>query len=169
MVLPSPHPLKHGGNGRPVAAVDLGPGHPVDESQTCPVELLKQRLKPRRRIHGVIVSPQWRFRQTLSRPPRARDGRVWRQCRLKPKEPPGCPRPPVPGSAPGRRPFVGVGSMGLPGRGLEGASQLVEAVLGALSAPREKDIKTLPQRYHDALREAMRRLVATDVLPARAG
>jgi hypothetical protein len=59
--------------------------------------------------------------------------------------------------------------MGLPGRGLEGASQLVEAVLGALSAPRGKDIKTLPQRYHDALREAMRRLVAADLLPARAG
>jgi hypothetical protein len=29
-----------------------------------------------------------------------------------------------------------------------------------------KDAKTLPQRYHDALREAMRRLVAADLLPA---
>jgi hypothetical protein len=32
----------------------------------------------------------------------------------------------------------------------------VEAVLGALSAPRRVgNARTLPQRYHDALREAM--------------
>jgi hypothetical protein len=44
-----------GGNRRPVAAVDLGPGYPVEEPQAGPVVLRKQRLKPRRSIHGVIV------------------------------------------------------------------------------------------------------------------
>ena len=31
------------------------------------------------------------------------------------------------------------------------------------------DLRTRPQRYHDALAEAMRRLLASDLLPRRAG
>jgi len=44
------------------------------------------------------------------------------------------------------------------------------AVLGALSAPAgAEDDRTQEQRYHDALAEAMRRLVASGLLPQRAG
>jgi hypothetical protein len=44
------------------------------------------------------------------------------------------------------------------------------AVLDALSAPAGKeDDRTLGQRYHDALAEAMRRLTAANLLPERAG
>jgi Domain of unknown function (DUF222) len=47
---------------------------------------------------------------------------------------------------------------------------MVQAVLGALSAPGGGgDLRTRPQRYHDALEEAMRRLLASDLLPQRAG
>ncbi|HTX28510.1 MAG TPA: DUF222 domain-containing protein [Streptosporangiaceae bacterium] len=47
---------------------------------------------------------------------------------------------------------------------------LVTAVLDALSAPLPGgDLRTKPQRYHDALAEAMRRLLASALLPARAG
>ena len=47
---------------------------------------------------------------------------------------------------------------------------LVQAVLDALSAPQGGgDLRTRPQRYHDALAEAMRRLLASDLLPQRAG
>ena len=43
-------------------------------------------------------------------------------------------------------------------------------MLDALSAPAGKeDDRTRDQRYHDALQEAMRRLVAADLLPERAG
>ncbi len=46
----------------------------------------------------------------------------------------------------------------------------VAAVLDALSAPAgAEDDRTRDQRYHDALQEAMRRLVAADLLPERAG
>ena len=46
----------------------------------------------------------------------------------------------------------------------------VAAVLDALSAPAgAEDDRTRDQRYHDALEEAMRRLVAADLLPERAG
>jgi hypothetical protein len=46
----------------------------------------------------------------------------------------------------------------------------VGAVLDALSAPAgAEDTRTHGQRYHDALLEAMRRLVAADLLPERAG
>ena len=46
----------------------------------------------------------------------------------------------------------------------------VAAVLDALAAPAgAEDTRTQPQRYHDALAEAMRRLVAAGVLPERAG
>ncbi|HEY1325096.1 MAG TPA: DUF222 domain-containing protein [Streptosporangiaceae bacterium] len=46
----------------------------------------------------------------------------------------------------------------------------VAAVLDALSAPAGKeDDRTRDQRYHDALQEAMRRLVAANLLPERAG
>jgi hypothetical protein len=46
----------------------------------------------------------------------------------------------------------------------------VAAVLDALSAPAGKeDDRTKDQRYHDALAEAMRRLVASNLLPERAG
>ena len=43
-------------------------------------------------------------------------------------------------------------------------------VLDALSAPAgNEDDRTRDQRYHDALQEAMRRLVAANLLPERAG
>jgi hypothetical protein len=46
----------------------------------------------------------------------------------------------------------------------------VTAVLDALSAPAgAEDTRTRDQRYHDALQEAMRRLVAANLLPERAG
>ncbi|HJY59401.1 MAG TPA: DUF222 domain-containing protein, partial [Streptosporangiaceae bacterium] len=47
---------------------------------------------------------------------------------------------------------------------------VVTAVLDALSAPMgAQDTRTREQRYHDALEEAMRRLVAAGLLPERAG
>jgi hypothetical protein len=47
---------------------------------------------------------------------------------------------------------------------------MVQAVLDALSAPDGGgDLRTKAQRYHDALEEAMRRLLASGLLPARAG
>jgi Domain of unknown function (DUF222) len=47
---------------------------------------------------------------------------------------------------------------------------IVDAVLDALSAPAgAEDTRTREQRYHDALAEAMRRLVASNLLPERAG
>ena len=49
-------------------------------------------------------------------------------------------------------------------------AEAVQAVLDALSAPvGAEDTRTHPQRYHDALQEAMRRLVAAGLLPERAG
>jgi hypothetical protein len=47
---------------------------------------------------------------------------------------------------------------------------MVQAVLDALSAPAGGgDLRTRPERYHDALEEAMRRLLASGLLPRRAG
>jgi hypothetical protein len=47
---------------------------------------------------------------------------------------------------------------------------MVRAVLDALSAPAGAgDLRTRPQRYHDALAEAMKRLLASSLLPQRAG
>jgi Domain of unknown function (DUF222) len=46
---------------------------------------------------------------------------------------------------------------------------MVTAVLDALSAPQPGDLRTRPERYHDALKEAMRRLLAANLVPARAG
>ncbi len=47
---------------------------------------------------------------------------------------------------------------------------MVRGVLDALSAPQSGgDLRTRRQRYHDALAEAMRRLLASDLLPQRAG
>jgi hypothetical protein len=47
---------------------------------------------------------------------------------------------------------------------------MVQAVLDALSAPTGAgDLRTKPQRYHDALAEAMKRLLASNLLPQRAG
>src|SRR5216684_4402285 len=47
---------------------------------------------------------------------------------------------------------------------------VVGAVLDALSAPAgAEDTRSHAQRYHDGLQEAMRRLVAADLLPERAG
>jgi Domain of unknown function (DUF222) len=47
---------------------------------------------------------------------------------------------------------------------------MVQAVLDAPSAPQgDGDLSTRSQRYHDALEEAMRRLLASDLLPQRAG
>ena len=47
---------------------------------------------------------------------------------------------------------------------------VVTAVLDALSAPAgAQDTRTHAQRYHDALQEAMRRLLAAGLLPERAG
>jgi hypothetical protein len=47
---------------------------------------------------------------------------------------------------------------------------VVRTVLDALSAPKDADDdRTHAQRYHDALEEALRRLIAADLLPERAG
>jgi Domain of unknown function (DUF222) len=47
---------------------------------------------------------------------------------------------------------------------------MVQAVLDALSAPAGAgDLRTRPQRYHDALAEAMKRLLSSSLLPQRAG
>ena len=47
---------------------------------------------------------------------------------------------------------------------------MVRAVLDALSAPQGAgDLRTHPERYHDALAEAMKRLLASNLLPQRAG
>ena len=46
---------------------------------------------------------------------------------------------------------------------------MVTAVLDALSAPQPGDLRTGPERYHDALKEAMKRLLAANLVPARAG
>jgi hypothetical protein len=47
---------------------------------------------------------------------------------------------------------------------------MVAAVLDALSAPEGGgDLRTRAQRYHDALAEAMKRLLSSDLLPQRAG
>jgi Domain of unknown function (DUF222) len=47
---------------------------------------------------------------------------------------------------------------------------VVTAVLDALSAPADaEDSRTHGQRYHDALQEAMKRLLASGLLPERAG
>ena len=47
---------------------------------------------------------------------------------------------------------------------------MVQAVLDALSAPAGGgDLRTRPERFHDALAEAMKRLLASDLLPQRAG
>ena len=49
-------------------------------------------------------------------------------------------------------------------------SAVVTAVLDALSAPAgAEDTRTRDQRYHDALQEAMRRLVAGGLVPQRSG
>ena len=49
-------------------------------------------------------------------------------------------------------------------------AEFVTTVLDALSAPAgADDDRTHEQRYHDALHEAMRRLVASDLVPRRAG
>ncbi len=49
-------------------------------------------------------------------------------------------------------------------------AEVVGRVLDALAAPAGKDDdRTKDQRYHDALAEAMRRLVASGLLPERAG
>ena len=50
------------------------------------------------------------------------------------------------------------------------AAAVVRAVLDALSAPvGAEDTRTHGQRYHDALQEAMNRLLASGLLPERAG
>ena len=49
-------------------------------------------------------------------------------------------------------------------------AEAVAAVLDALSAPAgAEDDRTREQRYHDALQEAMTRLIAAGILPERAG
>src|SRR5579859_7490040 len=49
-------------------------------------------------------------------------------------------------------------------------SAMVQAVLDALAAPAGAgDLRTRAQRYHDALGEAMKRLLASGLLPQRAG
>ena len=49
-------------------------------------------------------------------------------------------------------------------------AEVVGRVLDALGAPAGKDDdRTRDQRYHDALQEAMRRLVASNLVPGRAG
>ncbi len=64
--------------------------------------------------------------------------------------------------------FEGAGVLG--GDLTPECAAVVGAVLDALSAPAgAEDTRTHGQRYHDALQEAMRRLVAADLLPERTG
>ena len=64
--------------------------------------------------------------------------------------------------------FEGAGVLG--GDLTPECAAVVGAVLDALSAPAgAEDTRSHAQRYHDALQEAMRRLVAADLLPERAG
>jgi hypothetical protein len=64
--------------------------------------------------------------------------------------------------------FQGAGLLG--GDLTPECAAVVGAVLDALSAPAgAEDDRSREQRYHDALQEAMRRLAASDLLPARAG
>src|SRR6516225_3480471 len=64
--------------------------------------------------------------------------------------------------------FQGAGVM--PGDLTPECAAVVGAVLEALSAPAgAEDDRTHAQRYHDALQEAMRRLLAAGLLPERAG
>ena len=83
--------------------------------------------------------------------------------------------PPDPDGGPGPDPGVSLETT-LDGAGvLRGdltpeCAAMVRAVLDALSAPQGGgDLRTRPERYHDALAEAMRRLLASDLLPKRAG
>ncbi len=64
--------------------------------------------------------------------------------------------------------FQGAGVLG--GELTPACAAVVGAVLDALSAPAgAEDTRSHQQRYHDALMEAMRRLVAAGLLPERAG
>ncbi len=64
--------------------------------------------------------------------------------------------------------FQGAGVLG--GDLTPACAAVVGAVLDALSAPAgAEDTRSHQQRYHDALMEAMRRLVAAGLLPERAG
>ncbi len=64
--------------------------------------------------------------------------------------------------------FEGAGVLG--GDLTPECAAVVGAVLDALSAPAgAEDTRSHAQRYHDALQEAMRRLVAADLVPERAG
>src|SRR5712691_3119952 len=64
--------------------------------------------------------------------------------------------------------FQGAGVLG--GDLTPQCAAVVGAVLDALSAPAGvEDTRNHEQRYHDALQEAMRRLIAADLLPERAG
>jgi Domain of unknown function (DUF222) len=85
--------------------------------------------------------------------------------------------PPDPDGQDGKHPDRGVSlDTTLDGAGLmrgdltAECAAMVRAVLDALSAPQgSADLRTHPQRYHDALSEAMRRLLASGLLPQRAG
>jgi hypothetical protein len=64
--------------------------------------------------------------------------------------------------------FQGAGV--LTGNLTPGCAAVLGTVLDALAAPKGAgDTRTKAQRYHDALQEAMRRLVAADLVPDRAG
>src|SRR5262249_34335276 len=87
-------------------------------------------------------------------------------------------RPDLPGEAPGRAfedravrletTFEGAGV--LTGDLTPECAAVAGTVLDALSAPAgAEDERSQAQRYHDALQEAMRRLVAAGLLPERAG
>jgi len=85
--------------------------------------------------------------------------------------------PPDPDGEPGKDPDRGLsldatfgGAGVIHGDLTPECASMVRAVLDALAAPEGAgDIRTRPERYHDALREAMRRLLASGLLPKRAG
>src|ERR1700685_2675446 len=67
-----------------------------------------------------------------------------------------------------RRPNGGAGVVG--GDLTPECAAVVTAVLNALSAPAGAgDLRTHGQRYHDALQDAMQRLLGAGLLPERAG
>jgi len=85
--------------------------------------------------------------------------------------------PPDPEDEPGRDPDRGLsldttfgGAGVIHGDLTPECAAMVQAVLDALAAPEGGgDTRTRPQRYHDALGEAMMRLLASGLLPQRAG
>jgi hypothetical protein len=92
------------------------------------------------------------------------------QARSRPQTPDDDPPGPVPEDRALRLDTTFQGAGVLSGDLTPECTALVTTVLDALSAPRgAEDDRTHAQRYHDALEQAMNRLVAAGLVPARSG